>query len=74
MREQQENQRAVMDEFQKPPARTAEQLMQLLMHSESGRLGLRSGRVRAPHYQLCAPIAAVPSTTRSPIEFWRDHL
>jgi hypothetical protein len=36
MQEQEEKQKAVMAEFHKPPARTAEQLMQLLMQLVSG--------------------------------------
>jgi hypothetical protein len=61
MQEQEEKQKAVMAEFHKPPERTADQLMQLVMGLVSH--AAERGQSEVQVYRF--PIAAAGSTTRS---------
>src|SRR5258708_35150394 len=61
MKEQEEKQKAVMEEFHKPLERTAEQLMQVVRPSAD------KAKSRSIAFQMrCAAIGAEGSTTRSP--------
>ena len=67
MKEQEEKQKAVMEEFRKPPTRTPEQLMELLMQSSAGPPSADRARFRSIAFQIpCAATAAEGSTTRFP--------
>lgn len=88
MREQEEKQKAVMDEFQKPPARTAEQLMQLLMQLVNGAAERGQSEVQVYRFPnaLCSDRGRAINNSepdwdktlqgrpRLGYEFWRDHL
>src|SRR6476660_7835539 len=77
MKEQEEKQKAVMEEFHKPLERTAEQLMQVVMPlvshaAERGQSEVQvyrfpNAKCRSIAFQMrCAAIGAEGSTTRSP--------
>ena len=88
MREQEEREKAVMAEFQKPPARTPEQLMQLLMTlvtraAEEGQTevqiyrfpnGLCTDRGRAINNIEGDWETTLTARPKLAYEFWRDHL
>ena len=88
MREQEEREKAVMEEFQKPPARTPEQLMQLLMTlvtraAEEGQTevqiyrfpnGLCTDRGRAINNIEGDWEKTLTARPKLAYEFWRDHL
>ena len=88
MREQEEKQKAVIEEFHKPPARTPDQLMQLVMTlvdraAESGQTEVQV--YRFPH-DLCSDRGrainnfdadwdkTLQGRPRLAYEFWHDHL
>ena len=67
MKEQEEKQKAVMEEFHKPPERTPDQLMELVMQlvnraAERGQSEVQIYRFPNP----CVAMAAEGSTTRCP--------
>ena len=67
MKEQEEKQKAVMEEFHKPLERTAEQLMQVVMQLVSHAAERGQSEVQSIAFQMrCAAIAAEGSTTRNP--------
>jgi hypothetical protein len=88
MREQEEKQKAVMEEFQKPPDRTAEQLMQLIMQLVSGAADRGQTEVQVYRFpnSMCTDRgrrinnseADWPETLQGRpklgFEFWREHL
>lgn len=88
LREQDEREKAVMEEFQKPPARTPEQLMQLLMTlvtraAEEGQTevqiyrfpnGLCTDRGRAINNIEGDWEKTLTARPKLAYEFWRDHL
>ena len=88
MKEQEEKQKAVMAEFHQPPARTPEQLMQLIMQlvtraAERGQTEIQV--YRFPH-DLCSDggrrinnsltdwETTLEGRPKLGYEFWRDHL
>ena len=88
MKEQEEKQKAVMAEFHQPPARTPEQLMQLLMQLVTGAAERGQTEVqvyRFPH-DLCSDggrrinnslpdwETTLEGRPKLGYEFWRDHL
>ncbi len=88
MREQQERQKAVMEEFHKPPARTADQLMPLIMQlvaraAERGQTevqvyrfpnALCTDRGRAINNSEPGWVETLQGRPKDGYEFWRDHL
>jgi hypothetical protein len=88
MKEQEERQKAVMADFHKPPERTAEQLMQLIMqlvnHAAEG--GQTEVQVYRFPNDLCSDRGrrinnsdadwdqTLQGRPRLGYEFWRDHL
>ena len=88
MREQEEKQKAVMEEFHKPPARTPEQLMQLIMRlviqaAESGQNEIQIYRFpnnlctdggRRINNSLPDWEKTLEGRPKLGYEFWRDQL
>jgi hypothetical protein len=88
MREQEEHQKAVMDEFHKPPARTPEQLMQLVMRlvNQAAERGQSEVQVYRFPNSLCSDRGrrinnseqgweeTLEGRPKAGYEFWRDHL
>jgi len=88
MREQEEKQKAVMEEFHKPPARTPEQLMQLIMRlvtqaAESGQSEIQIYRFpnslctdggRRINNSLPDWEKTLEGRPKLGFEFWHDHL
>ena len=88
MREHEEKQKAVMDEFHKPPDRTPEQLMQTVMQlvnhsSESGHTevqvyrfpnALCSDRGRTINNSEPGWEKTLEGRPKAAYEFWHDHL
>jgi hypothetical protein len=88
MREQEEKQKAVIEEFHKPPARTPEQLMQLIMRlvtqaAESGQSEIQIYRFpnslctdggRRINNSLPDWEKTLEGRPKLGYEFWHDHL
>ena len=88
MREQEEKQKAVMEEFQKPPARTPEQLMQLLttLVNRAAEEGQTEVQIYRFPNELCTDRGrainnfqadwekTLTARPKLAYEFWRDHL
>jgi hypothetical protein len=88
MREQEEKQKALMDEFQKPPERTEEQLMQLLMQLVNGAAERGQSEVQIYRFPnaLCSDRGRAINNSEADwprtlegrpklgYEFWREHL
>jgi hypothetical protein len=88
MREQEEKQKAVIEEFHKPPARTPEQLMQLIMRlvtqaAESGQSEIQIYRFpnslctdggRRINNSLPDWEETLEGRPKLGYEFWHDHL
>ena len=88
MKEQEEKQKAVMDEFHKPPERTPEQLMQLIMQllNRAAERGQSEVQVYRFPNSLCSDRGrrinnsetdweqTLEGRPRAGYEFWRDHL
>jgi hypothetical protein len=88
LKEQEDKLKAVMEEFRKPPARTPEQLMELIMQFVSRAAERGQSEVRSIAFQIpCVATAAegsIPSLAewestlegrpKLGYEFWRDHL
>jgi hypothetical protein len=88
MQEQEEKQKAVMAEFHKPPERTAEQLMQLVMQlvnraAEAGQTEVQiyrfpndlcTDRGRKINNSLPEWENTLEGRPKLGYEFWRDHL
>ncbi len=88
MREQEEKQNAVMDEFHQPPARTPDQLLQLIMQlvNQAAERGESQVQVYRFPNQLCTDRGrainnfeegwdkTLEGRPRLGYEFWRDHL
>ncbi len=88
MREQEEKQKALMEEFHKPPARTPDQLMELVMTlvSRAAERGQSEVQVYRFPNALCSDRGRAINNSepdwektlegrpRSAYEFWRDHL
>ncbi len=88
MREQEGKQKALMDEFQKPPERTAEQLMQLLMQLVNGAAERGQSEVQIYRFPnaLCSDRGRAINNSEADwprtlegrpklgYEFWREHL
>ena len=88
MREQEEKQKAVTEEFQKPPERSPEQLMQLIMQLVSGAADRGQTEVQVYRFpnSMCTDRgrrinnseADWPETLQGRpklgFEFWREHL
>jgi hypothetical protein len=67
MKEQEEKQKAVMEEFRKPPARTPEQLMELIMQLVSRAAERGQSEVQIYRFQIsCVATAAEGSITPWP--------
>ena len=88
MREQEEKQKAVMAEFHKPPERTAEQVMQLVMTlvNHAAEAGLSEVQVYRFPNELCSDRGrrinnsqpdwenTLEGRPKAAFEFWHDHL
>ncbi len=88
MREQEEKQKAVMEEFQKPPARTPEQLMQLVttLVNRAAEDGQTEVQIYRFPNELCTDRGrainniegdwekTLTARPKLAYEFWRDHL
>jgi hypothetical protein len=88
MKEQEEKQRAVMAEFHKPPERTAEQLLQLVMQlvSRAAERGQSEVQVYRFPNSLCSDRGrrinnsepewekTLEGRPKAGYEFWHDHL
>jgi hypothetical protein len=88
MREQEEKQKAVMEEFQKPPARTPDQLRQLVttLVSRAAEQGRTEVQVYRFPNELCTDRGrainnfeanwdqTLTGRPKLAYEFWRDHL
>jgi hypothetical protein len=88
MKEQEEKQKAVMEEFHKPPARTPDQLMQLVMQlvnraAEAGQTEVQiyrfpndlcTDRGRKINNSLPEWENTLEGRPKLGYEFWRDHL
>jgi hypothetical protein len=88
MRDQEEKQKAVMEEFRKPPARTPEQLMQLITTlvnraAESGQTEIQiyrfpndlcTDRGRAINNFEPGWVETLTGRPKLGYEFWHDHL
>jgi hypothetical protein len=88
MREQEEKQKAVMEEFHKPPDRTPDQLMQLVMQlvNRAAEAGQTEVQVYRFPNRLCSDNGrrinnSLPDWEKTlegrpklGYEFWRDHL
>src|SRR5216683_7856120 len=88
MREQEEKQKAVMEEFHKPPARTPDQLMQLLMQlvNQAAERGQSEVQVYRFPNTLCTDRGrrinnsepdwdkTLEGRPKLGFEFWREHL
>jgi hypothetical protein len=88
MKEQEEKQKAVMDEFHKPPERTPEQLMERIMQlvNHAAERGQSEVQVYRFPNRLCSDRGrrinnsetdwdqTLEGRPRAGYEFWRDHL
>src|SRR5712691_4296228 len=88
MQEQEEKQKAVMEEFHKPPARTPDQLMQLLMQlvNQAAERGQSEVQVYRFPNTLCTDRGrrinnsepdwdkTLEGRPKLGFEFWREHL
>jgi hypothetical protein len=88
MKEQEEKQKAVMEEFHKPPARTPEQLMQVVMQlvSHAAERGQSEVQVYRFPNAMCSDRGrrinnsepdwdkTLEGRPKAGYEFWRDHL
>ena len=88
MQEQEEKQKAVMEEFHKPPERTPEQLLQLIMQlvDRAAERGQSEVQVYRFPNSLCSDRGrrinnsepdwdqTLEGRPRAGYEFWRDHL
>src|SRR5438552_17313735 len=88
MQEQEEKQKAVMAEFHAPPARTPEQLMQLIMQlvNQAAERGQTEIQVYSFPNEVCTDRArriknsephweeTLDGRLKCGYEFWRDHL
>ena len=88
MKEQEEKQKAVMEEFRKPPARTPEQLMELIMQlvSRAAERGLSEVQIYRFPNSMCSDggrrinnslpewESTLEGRPKLGYEFWRDHL
>ena len=88
MQEQAEKQKAVMEEFQKPPERTADQLMQLIMQLISGAVDRGQTEVQVYRFPntMCNDRGrrinnseaeweqTLQGRPKIGYEFWREHL
>src|SRR5271157_585181 len=88
MKEQEEKQKAVMEEFQKPPARTPDQLMAVLMQlvDRAAERGQSEVQIYRFPNSLCTDRGrkinnsepewdqTLEGRPRLGYEFWRDHL
>jgi hypothetical protein len=88
IKEQEEKQKAVMEEFRKPPARMAEQLMELVMQLVSRAAERGQGEVQIYRFpnSMCSDggrrinnslpecESTLEGRPKLGYEFWRDHL
>jgi hypothetical protein len=88
MKEQEEKQKAVMEEFHKPPERTAEQVMQVVMQlvSHAAERGQTEVQVYRFPNEMCSDRGrrinnsepgwetTLEGRPRAGYEFWHDHL
>ena len=88
MKEQEEKQKAVMEEFRKPPARTPDQLMELVMQlvSRAAERGQSQVQIYRFPNSLCSDGGrrinnslpeweqTLEGRPKAGYEFWRDHL
>jgi hypothetical protein len=88
MKEQEEKQKAVMEEFHKPPARTPDQLMQLIMQlvNRAAEAGQTEVQIYRFPNDMCTDRGrkinnsepewekTLEGRPRAGYEFWRDHV